>query len=97
MQGLQQAAVTVSLRGEFDISSGDSLRRALARAEYADAAIIDLSGVTYAGTTLLNALLALQRSMRKHGGEGAIRIVGTSPHLRKVLTITSLDRLFEVA
>jgi anti-anti-sigma factor len=97
MQGLQQAAVTVSLRGEFDISSGDSLRRELARAEYADAAIIDLSGVTYAGTTLLNALLALQKSMRKHGGEGAIRIVGTSPHLRKVLTITSLDRLFEVA
>lgn len=97
MEGLHPAAVTVFLRGEFDINSRDSLRRQLARAERADAAVIDLSGVTYAGTTLFNALIALKKSMRKHGGEGEIRLVGSSPHVRKLLTITCLDRLFEVA
>lgn len=96
MEGLHLAAVTVSLQGEFDISSRESLKRQLAEAAKADSAVIDLSGVTYAGTTLLNALIALKKTMRKHGAEGEIRIVGSSPHLRKLLTITCLDRLFEV-
>jgi anti-anti-sigma factor len=97
MQGFDGAAVTVFLRGEFDISTRGSLRRQLAKAERADAAVIDLSGVTYAGTTLFNALIALKKSMRKHGGEGEIRLVGSSPHVRRLLTITCLDRVFEVA
>jgi len=35
--------------------------------------------------------------MRLHGREGAIRLVGSSTHMRKLLTITALDRLFDVA
>lgn len=97
MEGLHQAAVTVSLEGAYDISSRDTLRRLLAPAEGADQAVIDLSGVTYAGTTLLNALLNLRKRMRKHGTQGAIRLVGSSANIRKVLTITRLDRVFEVA
>lgn len=97
MEGLHQAAVTVSLQGAYDISSRNALRRMLAQAEEADQAIIDISAVTYAGTTLINALLNLRKSMRKHGHEGAIRLVGSSANIRKVLTITRLDRVFEVA
>jgi len=97
MEALEQAAVLVSLEGDFDISSRDTLRKLLARAEQADTAVIDLSGVTYAGTTLLNALLSLRKRMRLHGREGAIRLVGSSTHMRKLLTITALDRLFDVA
>ncbi|HET9096972.1 MAG TPA: STAS domain-containing protein [Candidatus Baltobacteraceae bacterium] len=97
MEGLHQAAVTVSLKGEYDINSRNALRRLLASAEGADQAIIDLSAVTYAGTTLINALLNLRKRMRKQGREGAIRLVGSSANIRKVLTITRLDRVFEVA
>lgn len=97
MKGLQQAVVTVFLQGAYDISSRNALRRLLAGAQDSDRAIIDLSAVTYAGTTLINALLGLRKRMRKHGGEGAIRLVGSSANIRKVLTITRLDRVFEVA
>lgn len=97
MKPFQKGAVTVSLEGAFDISSRQALKRLLARAEMADAAVIDISGVTYAGTTLFNELIALQKSMRKHGSAGAIRIVGSSAYMRKLLTVTRLDRLFEVA
>lgn len=97
MEGLHQAAVTISLQGAYDISSREDLRRLLAPAEQADAAIIDLSGVTYAGTTLLNALLHLRQCMRNHGNRGEIRLVGSSASIRKILTITCLDSVFEVA
>ena len=97
MKALAQAAVTVSLHGAYDISTREHLRRQLSEAACADEAVIDLSDVTFAGTTLLNELLALKKTMRRNGSEGAIRIVGSNPQLRKVLTITCLDRLFEVA
>jgi anti-anti-sigma factor len=97
MEALHKGAVTVSLRGDFDISSARALAQLLAEAEDADAAIIDVSNVTYAGTTLFNALIALHNTMRRRGGKGSIRIVGSSAHMRRLLTITCLDDLFEVA
>ena len=97
MGGLNPAAITISLEGAYDISSRDALRRLFAPVERADAAIIDLSAVTYADTTLLNALLNLRERMRARGNNGAIRLVGSSANMRKILTITRLDRLFEVA
>lgn len=87
----------VSLKGVYDINSRDALRRLLAPAETAEEAIIDLSGVTYAGTTLFNALISLHKKMRNRGNTGAIRLVGSSAHVRRLLTITCLDHLFEVA
>lgn len=97
MEGLHQAAVTISLQGAYDISSREDLRRLLAPAEQADAAVIDLSNVTYAGTTLFNALLHLRKRMRDRGNRGAIRLVGSSESIRRILTVTRLDNLFEIA
>ena len=97
MNASHQAAVTIFLSGALDLTVRETLKRQLAKAEDADQAVIDLSGVTYAGTTLLNALLGLRQRMRTHGHDGFIRLVGSSPNLRKVLTITNLDRVFDVA
>jgi anti-anti-sigma factor len=97
MDEYRSAAVVISLRGALDITARDTLRRQLSPAENAEEAVIDLSGVTYAGTTLLNALLGLRKRMRTRGRSGAIRLVGTSSNLRRVLTITNLDRVFDVA
>jgi anti-anti-sigma factor len=97
MHTLDRGVVTISLDGDIDVCSRRKLRQLLSQAEFADAAIVDISNVTYAGTTLFNALIALRESMRRHGGEGAIRIVGSSAHMRRLLTITCLDHLFEVA
>lgn len=97
MEGLRLAALTVRLQGEYDLSSHEALRRQLAGAERAEAVTIDLSEVSYAGTTLLNALLTLRKRMRQRGNSGTIRLVGGSAGIRKVLTITRLDRVFDVA
>lgn len=97
MDALCEAAATVSLQGALDITASEALKRELLPLETADRAVIDLSRVTYAGTTLLNALLALRKSMKQHGARGGIRLVGASPHVRRLLTITNLDRVFEVA
>lgn len=96
MDTLRRPAVAISLQGDIDIDMVKTLRRRLAPAETADEAIIDLSHVTYAGTTLINGLLDLRKRMLKHGTAAAIHLVGSSPHFRKVLTITKLDRVFEV-
>lgn len=96
MDTLRRPAVAISLHGDIDIDTVKTLRRRLAPAETADEAIIDLSQVTYAGTTLINGLLDLRKRMLKHGAAGAIHLVGSSPHFRKVLTITKLDRIFQI-
>jgi anti-anti-sigma factor len=96
MPVFHEALVTIALRGAYDISSADALRRALSRGIYADTVIVDVSAVTYAGTTLLNALLDLRARMREHGSAGVIRLVGSSASLRRILSITRLDRVFDV-
>lgn len=89
--------VVIALHGELDISCEAELERALARAEWADRATLDLSNVSFVSTTLLNAVLRLHKKMRAHGRAGAIRIVGCAPHVRRVFRVTRLDKLFEVA
>jgi len=96
MPALHEGPVTISLHGDYDISSNEALRRLLSTAEEADEAVIDLSDVTYAGTTLLNALLNLRSRMRAHGSVGIVRLTGGSKQLRKVLEVTRLDRVFNV-
>jgi anti-anti-sigma factor len=93
---VSEATIRIALSGAYDISSSDSLRYLLAAGERAAGVIVDVSGVTYAGTTLLNALLHLRSRMRANGKEGVIRLAGTSPQLRKILRITHLDRVFDV-
>jgi anti-anti-sigma factor len=90
-------AVVIALHGELDISRESDLDRALAGAEWANRATLDLSRVSFASTTLLNAVLRLRRKMRGHGRAGAIRIVGCAPHVRRIFRLTRLDTLFEVA
>jgi anti-anti-sigma factor len=97
MAASEGTAVKIALRGALDINSREALRRQLSVAQSADQVVIDLSNVTYAGTTLINALLVLRHNMRRRGAGGRIRLVGAGPQLRKILTITCLDSIFDVA
>jgi anti-anti-sigma factor len=97
MEALHEGPVSISLHGAYDISSDEALRRLLSVAERAREAVIDLSDVSYAGTTLLNALLDLRARMCAHGTTGTIRLIGCNPQLRRILRITRLDRVFDIA
>src|SRR5579884_2653958 len=96
MPVLPEASIRIALSGAYDISSTESLRYLLAAGERAASVIVDVSGVTYAGTTLLNALLHLRSRMREQGKEGVIRLAGANAQLQKILRITHLDRVFVV-
>lgn len=53
---------------------------------------VDLSGVTFLDSSGLAALIRLHRRAEQDGG--AMRVVALTPHLRNVLRMTAMDRLF---
>ena len=88
--------VVVTLRGEYDIARKDELNAALAAADRADLAVIDLEHVTYLDSTAIGALIALKKRMASNGRRGDIRIEGASPTILRVFKLCALDRVFEI-
>jgi anti-sigma B factor antagonist len=90
------ASVVFALCGDFDISSKAALSRALdSTGDGAAAVTIDLSETTFLDASTLAVLAKLQRQ-RQERGASAVRVVGPNPHVRKILSITKLDRVFDV-
>src|SRR5687767_9938933 len=58
------------------------------------AVVLDLSGVDYMPSLGLGALVGLMRSLRQAGHR--FILAGVTPEAREVLTITRLDKLFEM-
>lgn len=56
--------------------------------------IVDLSAVEYCDSAGLSALLLAQRQMSANGGD--VRLVGLSPSVRSLLSLTQLDRVFPI-
>jgi anti-anti-sigma factor len=55
--------------------------------------IIDLSGVTYLDSTILEQLAALRlRSVRR-----SITLAGASPNIRRIFHLVGFDQIFETA
>lgn len=94
---LSQNGITITLEGEIDISRERELERVLEPAEWAERATLDFSRVSFASTTLINAVIRLHNHMREHGRSGAIRIVGCKPHVKRVLSLAHLDSVFDIA
>ena len=85
----------IRLCGEFDIFRKDELMATLSQAQDASVVVLDLSETTFIDATTLSSLLQLRKRIRA-GGHGAVHIVGARPHIRKLLLITGLDKVFEV-
>ena len=90
-------AFVISLRGVVDLHSssalGDELLDLVA-ARAGDVAL-DLSEVSLIDSTALALLLRASRLLRSAGGR--MRVVGASPHVRRLLELTALDREFSLA
>jgi anti-anti-sigma factor len=93
---LSDRGVTITLEGEIDISREIELERTLRPAEWADRATLDFSNVSFASTTLINAIVRLHNHIRQHGRTGTIRIIGCAPHVKRVLKLAHLDSIFEI-
>ena len=86
----------VSVRGEIDAYTSPRLRDQLTRLmdEGHYQLVVDLEGVEFMDSTWLGVLVACLKRAKEHGGD--LSLVCTSPQILRVLSITGLDRVFQV-
>lgn len=86
----------VALHGEIDLAARPSLEAELTvlgdRA--ARRVVVDLTATRFIDASTLGLLASAARRLRYDGGE--LVLVCGDPHIRKILTITLLDRLFTI-
>ena len=85
----------VRVRGEVDLATSPALADALAGIAAADGpVVVDLTDVGFLDSSGLSVLL--QARERLAAGPG-LRLVVTRPALTRVLAVTGLDEVFDVA
>ncbi|MBV8172456.1 MAG: STAS domain-containing protein [Candidatus Eremiobacteraeota bacterium] len=83
--------------GDLDDSGGKLARRQLARAVESGKVnlMIDLDNVGTLNSGGLAALIATLRKARNRGGD--VRVKASQPHIRRVMELTGLSRVFHLA
>ena len=86
----------VSLEGELDISTADKLKEHLYK--LADESIIDikidLSNLDYIDSTGLGVMIGVLKKLKSEDKE--IYILNPKSNVKKIFTITGLDKIFKV-
>lgn len=88
-------ALTISIKGRFDFSAHQAFRDAYESTVGADSHyVIDMAETTYLDSSALGMLLLLRDYA---GGDKAnIDIARSSPDVRKILTISNFEQLFNI-
>lgn len=88
--------VSISLNGRLDPAASKAFERALRDAIVTTdrAAILDLSGVCFIGSTGLRAMLTVAHDLRKRGAR--LVLCAPSEPVREVLRITCFERFLPV-
>lgn len=86
----------VSARGELDMLVAPKLDRTLGRAKGKGHrnVVLDLSEATFIDSTILGVIVGFSRRLENHGA--SFVVVTAHPHLRRVLELTGLVRVFPV-
>lgn len=94
--GVDGANARVSLVGALDDVGGKIARRQLARAVASGKVnlTIDLDRVETLNSGGLAALIATLRLARNRGGD--VRVQSSQPHIRRVMELTGLSRVFRL-
>lgn len=87
-----EGAYVIRLQGVVDLRTTNGLGSELLDlvAARADDVALDLSEVSLIDSTALALLLRASRLLRSTGGR--LHVVGASPHVRRMLELTALDR-----
>lgn len=85
--------MVVHLSDDLDLAVRESLRRAFAPLVEQTEAVVDVSAVGFADTTLLSAIVRLVRQRRACGNDLPPRFLGMRASIRRLLAITNVDRL----
>ena len=96
VQRLPKAAGTAHIRvaGELDLATAELLDAAIAGAmdERPERLVVDLEGVTFAGSQLVHALENAQKLMGER--RSGVRVVRPSRSAMRLLAICDLDHLY---
>lgn len=86
----------VCARGELDMLAAPGLGRTLTNAcgKGNRSLVLDLSEATFIDSTILGVLVGASRKLENHGC--TLVVVTEQPHLRRVLDLTGLVRVFPV-
>ena len=87
--------LTIAIKGRFDFGSHQLFRDAYERFyKVPQVYIVDLKETTYMDSSALGMLLLL----RDHAGgdNSEVRIINSSPDVRKILAISNFDKLFDI-
>jgi anti-sigma B factor antagonist len=86
----------VSACGELDMLIAPKLARLLRRAAGSrhPNLILDLGAATFIDSTILGVIVGMSRTLENHGS--ALVVVTDNPHIRRVLDLTGLVRVFPV-
>ena len=95
-QQVGKSIYVVGLTGEVDLYTAPELKSELLRlvAEEPRRIVVDLSGATFVDSTTLGVLLGAVKRLRMIGGE--LVIVCSDLNIRRILSITLLDRAFTI-
>ena len=95
-QEVGEGTFVVALTGEVDLYTAPELKAALLRlvAEGPSRIVVDLSGATFVDSTTLGVLLGAVKRLRLIGGE--LVLVCADLNIRRILSITLLDRAFTI-
>ena len=87
--------LTIHIQGRFDFSAHQEFRDAYERVSATPKRyVVDLKGATYLDSSALGMLLLLREHVG--GDESDIRVVNSSPDVRKILGISNFDKLFDI-
>ena len=92
---LDGTKLTITVRGRFDFGSHQAFRDAYERFyKVPDIYVVDLKEATYLDSSALGMLLLL----RDHaGGDHArISLINCNPDVRKILSISNFEQLFQI-
>lgn len=56
--------------------------------------VVDLNGVSFAGSASLSGFLNIQREIRQHGGKDRVIFCNLDPGVREVFRVTRIEPLF---
>jgi HptB-dependent secretion and biofilm anti anti-sigma factor len=87
--------LTIAIDGRFDFSTHQEFRKAYESCDPAPASfIVDMQATTYLDSSALGMLLLLRDYA---GGDHAnVRIVNCNDDVKKILTISNFEQLFEI-
>lgn len=91
-----KSVITIFIEGDFNFSLLSDFKKAYnnSNALAAETVIVDLSATATVDSSALGMLLGMQRDMNK--SDGQIKVINCNDLVRKIFTMTHLDRKFNV-